>query len=425
MPIIGIAAPSASLNSSYTNPQCIDFSVKTSIQEVYFEYYPSSAAVLNETRLGGTMVSKKIEQGWEKAEIQIKQENPVKALEILRAADADATESKTWRLAGEAKAMHARQSNNDKRMFKEAVGHYESALKSNPNDKKTRRSLNSLRSEMDGLGIRAGGMTLLIDDGAPTFLGIVSIVVAIGLVLVGLKVIPDYLAEESEYDATIVITLYPEAAPKAVDSFKIHANEGRYDGIVFHRIIDDFMIQGGDVENGQFSSGWSSAGTGGYSSTFYGIGQESDMTTWAIPDEFNANYRHAPGILAMANSGANTGGSQFYLVDEGSTPSHLDDKHTVFGLAVSGQWFGDNMSGIDVIDEISKVATGDGDKPSPDVPTIQSIEIDGNTAIMHINLLDSSSDSSLSGSAMMTVPNLSMIASTSVFLAAAIATRQE
>ncbi|CAI8363255.1 MAG: Putative peptidyl-prolyl cis-trans isomerase [Marine Group II euryarchaeote MED-G33] len=282
-------------------------------------------------------------------------------------------------------------------------------------------------------------MTLLIDDGAPTFLGIVSIVVAIGLVLVGLKVIPDYLAEESEYDATIVITLYPEAAPKAVDSFKIHANEGRYDGIVFHRIIDDFMIQGGDVENGQFSSGWSNAGTGGYSSTFYGIGQESDMTTWALPDEFNSNYRHAPGILAMANSGPNTGGSQFYLVDKGSMPSHLDGPnqdanndgvndqggHTVFGLAVSGQWFGDNMSGIDVIDEISKVATGDGGKPSSDVPTIQSIEIDGNTAIMHINLLDSSSDSSLSGSAMMTVPHLSMIASTSVFLAAAIATRQE
>lgn len=83
------------------------------------------------------------------------------------------------------------------------------------------------------------------------------------------------------------------------------------------------------------------------------------------------------------------------------------------------------MSGIDVIDEISKVATGDGGKPTSDVPTIHSIEIDGNTATMHINLLDSSSDSSLSGSAMMTVPNLSMIASTSVFLAAAIATRQE
>lgn len=431
MPIIGIAAPSASLNSSYINPQYTDFNPKTRNQEVCFEYSSPSAAVLNETRLGGTMVSKKIEQGWEKAEIQIKQENPVKALEILRTADADATESKTWRLAAEAKAMHARQSNNDKRMFKEAVGHYESALKSNPNDKKTRRSLNSLRSEMDGLGIRAGGRTLLIDDGAPTFLGMVSIVVAIGLVLVGLKLIPDYLAEESEYDATIVITLYPEAAPKAVDSFKIHANEGRYDGIVFHRVIDNFMIQGGDVENGQFSEGWSSAGTGGYSSTFYGIGQESDMTTWAMQDEFNTNYRHAPGILAMANSGPNTGGSQFYLVDKGSTPSHLDGTpgesggHTVFGLAVSGQWYGANMSGIDVIDEISKVPTGDGDKPSSLIPTIQSIEIDGNTATMHINLLDSSGGSSPSGSAMMTVPHLSMIASTSVFLAAAIATRQE
>jgi peptidyl-prolyl cis-trans isomerase B (cyclophilin B) len=376
------------------------------------------------------MVSKKIEQGWEKAEIQIKQENPVKALEILRTADADATESKTWRLAGEAKAMQARQSNNDKRLFKDAVGHYESALKSNPNDKKARRSLNSLRSEMDGLGIRAGGMTLLIDDGAPTFLGFVSIVVAIGLVLVGLKVIPDYLAEDPDYDATIVITLYPEAAPKTVDSFKQHANEGRYDGIVFHRIIDNFMIQGGDVENGQFSSGWSSAGTGGYSSTFYGLGNENDQTTWAIPDEFDTNYRHAPGILAMANSGPNTGGSQFYLVDKGSTPSHLDGTpgqdggHTVFGLAVSGQWFGDNMSGIGVIDEISKVATDSSDKPTTQVPTIQKIEINGNTATMHIDLLDPSGDG-ISGSAMMTVPHLSMIASTSVFLAAAIATRQE
>ena len=76
-------------------------------------------------------------------------------------------------------------------------------------------------------------------------------------------------------------------------------------------------------------------------------------------------------------------------------------------------------------DRISKVPTGDGDKPSSLIPTIQSIEIDGNTATMHINLLDSSGGSSPSGSAMMTVPHLSMIASTSVFLAAAIATRQE
>ena len=142
------------------------------------------------------MPSKKIEQGWSKAETQIQQGNPQEALEILREADADATQSKTWRLAGEAKALQARQTGNNKRLFKEAVRHYESSLKSNPNDKKSRRGLNSLRSEMDGLGIRAGGMTVLIDDGAPTFLGLVSIVVALGLILVALKLITEQLAPQ-------------------------------------------------------------------------------------------------------------------------------------------------------------------------------------------------------------------------------------
>ena len=390
-----------------------------------FTPFSPSAAVLNETGLGGPMPSKKMEQGWLKAEMQIKQDNPEEALEILREVDADATDPKTWRLAGEAKAIQARQAGNSKRLFNESVRHYESALKANPNDKLARRSLNSLRSEMDGLGIRAGGMNVFFDDGAPTFIGIVSIVMALGLILVGLKLIPDYLAGEPEYDASIVITLYPEAAPQTVDSFKKHANDGNFDGIVFHRIINDFMIQGGDIENGDFASGWSSAGTGGYSALYYGQGQQADMTTWTIPDEFDQNYRHAPGILAMANSGANTGGSQFYFVDKGSTPSHLDDKHTVFGLAVSGQWDGENMSGIEVIDRISQVSTDGSDKPTSEVPTIQNIEIDGNTATMHIDLLDPSAGSSLSGSAMMTVPGFSLLASTSVFLAAAVATRQE
>ena len=95
------------------------------------------------------MVTKKIEQGWVKAEMQINLGNPEEALEILREIDADAKEPKTWRLAAEAKTVQARQSNNDKRLFKEAVAHYESALKSNPNDKTARRNLNSLRSEMD------------------------------------------------------------------------------------------------------------------------------------------------------------------------------------------------------------------------------------------------------------------------------------
>ena len=227
------------------------------------------------------MVSKKIEEGWLKAEIQIKQENPEKALEILRKIDADAAESKTWRLAGEAKAMQARQSGNDKKSFKEAVRHYEECLKSNPNDKKARRSLNSLRSEMDGLGIRAGGMSMFVDDGAPTFLGIVSIVVAIGLVLVGLKVIPDYLAGNTDEIAVltvsfqtdtndplsrqgvdITIELHRDDAPIHVDNFVKLIERGEYNNVIFHRIIDNFMIQGGDFQNAD--------GTGGYAAEFYG-----------------------------------------------------------------------------------------------------------------------------------------------------------
>ena len=106
------------------------------------------------------MVSKKIEEGWLKAEMQIKLEKPEEALKILREIDSEATQSKTWRLAGDAKAIQARQSNNSKHLFREAVSHYEASLKQTPSDKQTRRSLNSLRSEMDGLGIRAGGMSI-------------------------------------------------------------------------------------------------------------------------------------------------------------------------------------------------------------------------------------------------------------------------
>ncbi len=371
------------------------------------------------------MASDKISKGWDEAEKHLKNDKPQKALDILREVDAEATESKTWRIAGEAKVMLARKSDNNRKLFRESVSHFQKALKSNPNDKAARRGLNNVRSEMDGLGIHAGGSAIFFDDGAPTFMGIVSIIIGLGLILVALKVIPEQLAVESEYDATIVITLYPEAAPNTVASFKEHANAGQYNGIVFHRIIDNFMIQGGDIENGEFSTGWSSAGTGGYSAIYYGQGQQSDMTSWTIPDEFKAGYQHAPGILAMANSGPNTGGSQFYLVDKASTPSHLDNKHTVFGIAVSGQWYGENMSGIDVIDKISQVATDSNSRPTSDVPTIQKIEIVGDQATMHINLLDSSAGDTPSGSAMMTVPGFPILATISAFLAAAVKTRQE
>ena len=328
------------------------------------------------------MPSKKIEQGWSKAEIQIQQHNPKEALAILRESDADATNSKTWRLAGEAKALQARQEGNNKRLFKEAVGHYESSLKSNPNDKKARRGLNSLRSEMDGLGIRAGGMSMFIDDGAPTFLGIVSIVVALGLMLVALKLVPEQISGASSgnndgndiavltvsfegQSVDITIDLHRDDAPIHVDNFVKLSQRGEYDNVIFHRVINNFMIQGGDFEmqNGQ----------GGYAAEFYGYcnGQSSSSpcsaeTQFTIPDEADNGLVHDSCVISMAKTNdPNTGGSQFFLIPEDSNPTHLDGIHTVFGTITSG---------CDYVTQISDVPTDGEDKPLSDV-ILQSVVI--------------------------------------------------
>ena len=350
-----------------------------------FRFSLTSVAIFNEARLGRAMVTKKIEQGWVKAEMQINLENPAEALEILREIDADAKESKTWRLAAEAKTIQARQSNNDKRLFKEAVSHYESALKSNPNDKAARRNLNSLRSEMDGLGIRAGGMNLFIDDGAPTFVGIVSIILVIGMSLVSLKVIPEYFAEEQQqfdYEATLTVSYTPvgvqnaitvdivigldsEAAPIHVDNFVKLAERGEYNNVIFHRIIDDFMIQGGDFQNED--------GTGGYAAEFYGYCDGNEQpnpcnyeTQYTVPDEADNGLVHDSCTISMAKtSNPNTGGSQFFLIPEDSEPSHLDGVHTVFGEITSG---------CNHVTAISEVPTGAQDKPINDV-TLISVDI--------------------------------------------------
>ena len=331
------------------------------------------------------MVTKKIEQGWVKAEMQINLGNPQEALEILREIDADAKEPKTWRLAAEAKTVQARQSNNDKRLFKEAVTHYESALKSNPNDKTARRNLNSLRSEMDGLGIRAGGMNVFIDDGAPTFVGIVSIIIVIGMSLVSLKVIPEYLAGEQQqydYEATLTVSYTPqnsfnsvtvdivigldaEAAPIHVDNFVKLAERGEYNNVIFHRIIDNFMIQGGDFQNQD--------GTGGYAAEFYGYcdGNEQQNpcnyeSQYTVPDEADNGLVHDSCTISMAKTNnPNTGGSQFFLIPEDSSPDHLDGVHTVFGSITSG---------CNHVTSISEVPTGAQDKPVNDV-TLISVDI--------------------------------------------------
>lgn len=168
--------------------------------------------------------------------------------------------------------------------------------------------------------------------------------------------------------------LFPEVAPKAVENFVTHSKNGYYDGLIFHRVIQDFMIQGGDP-----------TGTGMGGESVFGKNFE---------DEFSLDARNYYGALSMANAGPNTNGSQFFIVQAKSVPENLlsqmeglkdngfpqevidnykrvggtpwlDFHHTVFGQLLSGE---------DVLENIAAVQCGAGDKPVYDV-VIETIEI--------------------------------------------------
>ncbi|WP_404322523.1 peptidylprolyl isomerase [Cytobacillus firmus] len=178
------------------------------------------------------------------------------------------------------------------------------------------------------------------------------------------------LVEMQTSKGNIKIKLFPDQAPKAVENFIKHSEDGYYDGLIFHRVIQDFMIQGGDPE-----------GTGMGGESIYGE---------AFQDEFSNELYNIRGALSMANSGPNTNGSQFFIVqntaldpslkeqmekagypeeiikayEKGGTP-WLDNKHTVFGQVVEG---------MDIVDSIAAVETAEQDKPAEDV-VIEKIEV--------------------------------------------------
>jgi len=127
----------------------------------------------------------------------------------------------------------------------------------------------------------------------------------------------------------IEIELFDDDAPKTVENFKKLANDGFYNGVIFHRVIPDFVIQGGDPTG---------TGTGG--------------PGYQFEDEFN-DHKVERGALAMANAGPNTNGSQFFIVTAEATP-WLDGKHTVFGKVTSG---------MEVVDVIEQTETDPRDKP--------------------------------------------------------------
>jgi cyclophilin family peptidyl-prolyl cis-trans isomerase len=141
---------------------------------------------------------------------------------------------------------------------------------------------------------------------------------------------------------TIEVELFDQDAPKTVENFRKLAADHFYDGVIFHRVIRDFMIQGGCPEG---------TGTGGPGYTF--------------ADEINA-HKLVRGALAMANAGPDTNGSQFFILTAEEAP-WLDGKHTVFGRVTAG---------MDAVDAIESLPTGANDRPL-DPPLIESIEFRG------------------------------------------------
>lgn len=204
-------------------------------------------------------------------------------------------------------------------------------------------------------------------------------------------VFPQLSAEVADNEASVImhtskgditIKLFPEEAPLAVENFLTHAKNGYYNGLTFHRVIDDFMIQGGDP-NGD--------GTGGHS-----IWYEKDTAKdngFGFKNEISDYLYNIRGALSMANAGPDTNGSQFFIVqnkqdwsaqlDSNQYPKKIIEAYKNGGFpTISGMMTGDGaytvfgqvIKGMEVVDTIATVATNDSDKPTEDV-TITSIEI--------------------------------------------------
>lgn len=142
----------------------------------------------------------------------------------------------------------------------------------------------------------------------------------------------------------MVVEFYEEAAPQHVESFKILAAEGYFDGTTFHRVIPGFVIQGGDPNSKDEDR--LNDGNGGRAGKYFGIGEENNKDTWVIPAEFNDSL-HLKGTLSMARTNEkNSATSQFFICV--APVPRLDGKYTIFGKVIKG---------LDIIDQIVQTAT--------------------------------------------------------------------
>ena len=332
------------------------------------------------------MATEELTKTWEKAEKMLTKGNAVGCLDLLREVDAAGENATTLRIAGEATWAIAKKKDS-RSEYRKAASLLRDSVKKSPRNKTNNSAYNNLLNEMQEKGIKETTMPRLVNDGTPTLAGIGALV---GVIIMALLVVkaasytpPTDMPTEAKMrmtwtdanglfnDEIITISLDPDSAPVHVENLHLHAVEGNYDNTQFHRIIDDFMIQGGDFELGN--------GAGGYAAKWYGYcdGEAmdnsadcSDEKRYTIPDEANNGLTHIPCTISMAKtSQPHTGGSQFFLIPQDSNPSHLDGVHTVFGEITDGCEF---------VTSISEVQTGGPQGSTPDNPvTLVSVTTNG------------------------------------------------
>ncbi|MBG46437.1 MAG: hypothetical protein CMB76_07985 [Euryarchaeota archaeon] len=341
------------------------------------------------------MAEEDIADSWKQAEKLLDKGKTEGALELLRKVDPDGKEATTLRIAGKAMHMKATKSNSPSD-YRKAASLLRDSVKLNPRDKQSNAQYNQLLNEMQDKRISQTIFPRMLNDGTPTPAGLFAIVAALLLILAAIQFLQtsdEYEDGEAEmrvtwtdsdgvfHDEIITIALHRAEAPIHVESFILHAEDGNYNNVIFHRIISGFMIQGGDFEM--------NSGGGGYAAKWYGycngkttnsegVSYSEDtcaQNQWSLPGEHENGLKHKPGALAAAHAGLNTDGSQFYIVPSGSEPTWLDWEegkdcaasscHTVYGTVTDG---------LEYIDAISAVNTGQNDKPVNDV-TIVSIKI--------------------------------------------------
>ncbi len=330
------------------------------------------------------MADEEMSKAWESAEKMLSKGNSSGCLEKLREIDGKGEHGTTLRIAGQA-TWEIAKDKNSRTDYRKAASLLRDSVKMEPRNKKHNTIYNNLLNEMQEKGIKETTLPRLVNDGTPTLMGIVAIVGVVFMALLAVKAATYEPATEMpteakmrltwtdsfglQNDEVITIELYPDSAPVHVENLHLLANDGMYDNSPFHRIIDGFMIQGGDFERQD--------GTGGYAAKWFGYcnGEAMDNSAdcpstnmYTMPDEADNGLIHTPCTISMAKtSPPHTGGSQFFLIPEDSTPNWLDEVHTVFGEITDG---------CEHVTSISDIPTDSGDKPINPV-TLLSVTTNG------------------------------------------------